>query len=66
LEAVPDGPRLLVSTRGPVALNKNVGLKSRMVQDEDQSLAHAFEVKAMPSAVIIDSRGVVASDVRLP
>lgn len=62
-EAIQDGPRLLVVTRGPIGLNKDVGLTSPMVQDDDQSLARAFDVKATPSAVVIDSRGIVASEV---
>jgi peroxiredoxin len=62
-EADADGPRLLVVSRGPVALNQDAGLRSPVVLDDDRSLADLFGVAGTPAAVVIDAQGVVASPV---
>jgi thiol-disulfide isomerase/thioredoxin len=62
-EERPDGPRLLVVTSGPVGLTRGLGLRSRMVPDDDHSLKRAFGVQATPSAVVVDALGPVASEV---
>lgn len=62
-EAVPDGPRMVVITNGPVALNRGVRLRSPMIADDDRSIAAAFGTRGAPAAVVIDGRGIVASDV---
>ncbi len=62
-EAQPGGPRLLVVTAGPVGLNKEVGLRSPMIPDDDSTLKRTFGVTGTPAAVVIDALGIVASDV---
>lgn len=62
-EASARGPRLLVVSRGPVALNLDAGLTSPVVLDDDHSLASAFGVTGTPAAVLIDARGAIATDV---
>ena len=62
-EGRPEGPRLLVVTSGPVALNKEVGLRAPMVLDDDGDIKRAFGVQATPSAVVVDAVGIVASEV---
>ncbi len=59
----PDGPRLVVITSGPVAMNKEVGLRAPMVPDDDATIKRAFGVQATPSAVVVDAVGIVASEV---
>jgi thiol-disulfide isomerase/thioredoxin len=62
-EAHPGGPRLIVVTAGPVGLNKEVGLRSPMIPDDDGSLKRTFGVTGTPAAVVIDALDIVASDV---
>ena len=57
------GPRLIVATAGPIGLNKEVGLRSLMIPDDDSSLKWTFGVTGTPAAVLIDALGIVASDV---
>ena len=56
-------PQLVIVSRGPIGLNREVGFASRMVLDDDRSLATAFGVSGTPAAVLIDTTGVVASPV---
>jgi len=56
-------PQLVIVSRGPVGLNREVGFASRMVLDDDRSLATAFGVKGTPAAVLIDRSGNVSSQV---
>jgi hypothetical protein len=52
-----------VITAGPIGLNKDVGLSSAMIPDDDGSLKRTFGVTGTPAAVVIDALGIVASDV---
>lgn len=56
-------PQLVIVSRGPVGLNREVGFVSRMVLDDDRSLATAFGVTGTPAAVLIDRSGNVSSPV---
>ncbi len=62
-DADPAGPRLIVVTAGPVALNREAGLRAPMIADDDHSLKGTFGVRGTPAAVVIDAMGFVASDV---
>lgn len=62
-EARATGPRLLIVSRGSAALNRDTGLISPIVLDDDRSLAAAFDVTGTPAALLIDERGIVASNV---
>jgi len=56
-------PRSVIVSRGPVGLNREVGFASRMVLDDDRSIATAFGVTGTPAAVLIDGSGTVVSPV---
>jgi thiol-disulfide isomerase/thioredoxin len=60
-ESDPDGPRLQIVSRGPVALNQEAGLRSMVVLDDDQAVAGRFGVMSSPVAFAIDGLGTVAS-----
>jgi thiol-disulfide isomerase/thioredoxin len=62
-EAQQFRPQLVIVSRGPVGLNREVGFASRMVLDDDRSIATAFGVTGTPAAVLIDRSGVVGSPV---
>ena len=48
-------------TAGPIGLNKEVGLRSPMIPDDDSSLKRMFGVTGTPAVVEIDALGIVAS-----
>lgn len=58
-----DRPRLLVVSRGPAEMNKQLGFRSPIVSDDDREIARMFDVKGTPSAVLIDQSGNVATPV---
>ena len=58
-----DRPRLLVVSRGPAEMNKQLGFRSPIVSDDDREIARMFDVKGTPSAVLIDQFGIVATPV---
>jgi thiol-disulfide isomerase/thioredoxin len=58
-----DGPRVLVVSRGPIALNQEANLGAPVVLDDDHAIMDMFGVVATPSAVLIDSAGFVATKV---
>ena len=62
-DAEPDGPRMIVVTSGPVALNRDAGLRAPMIQDDEGVLKRTFGVLGTPAAVLIDGDGRVATDV---
>lgn len=62
-EASMSEPRLLVVSRGPVALNRKAGLTSPVILDDDQALAAVFGVTGSPAALLIDARGSIATEV---
>lgn len=63
LEARPGTPNVVVVSRGPVGLNRELGLASPIVLDDDRMIARAFGSTGTPAAIVIDDRGVIASDI---
>lgn len=55
-------PGLLLIVPGASSGNQIVNLRSPMVIDRDGSAARAFGISAWPSAVMVDARGDIASD----
>jgi thiol-disulfide isomerase/thioredoxin len=63
-ENPPKGaPKLVVVSTGTVEANEALGLKSTVVLDEGFSVGRAFGASGTPSAVLIDAKGNIASDV---
>ena len=58
-----EGPRLLIISRGPIALNQEAGLGAPVVLDDNHAITETFKVAATPSAVLIDAAGTVVSEV---
>jgi thiol-disulfide isomerase/thioredoxin len=56
-------PRLLVVANGTEEENRAIGLRSRVVLDQDFRAASAFGATGTPSAVLLDADGRVASGV---
>jgi methylamine dehydrogenase accessory protein MauD len=60
----PEGvPRLLVVSTGAVEDNRAMGLRSKVVLDQTFSAGGAFGANGTPSAVLVDRRGNIASEV---
>ncbi|MGN6033462.1 MAG: redoxin domain-containing protein [Thermomicrobiales bacterium] len=62
-EAHPDAPYILVISRGPKALNREFGIASPIVFDDDRFITRTYGVTGTPAAVVIDANGVIASPV---
>ncbi len=59
----PDAaPKLLVVSTGTVEANRALGLRSPVVLDQTFSSGAAFGANGTPSAVLVDARGRIASD----
>jgi peroxiredoxin len=65
IEANPPAhaPRLLVVAKGSVEANRAAGLNSPVVIDSDFAVSQRFGANGTPSAVLIDERGHIASEV---
>lgn len=60
----PEGaPKLLVVSAGTVEANKEMGLRSPVVLDQQFAAGRAFGAAGTPSAVLVDKEGKVASEV---
>jgi thiol-disulfide isomerase/thioredoxin/uncharacterized membrane protein YphA (DoxX/SURF4 family) len=60
----PEGaPRLLVVSAGTPEANKEMGLSSPVVLDQQFEAGRAFGAMGTPSAVLVDAEGKVASEV---
>jgi peroxiredoxin len=60
----PEGaPKALVVSAGTVEANKAMGLSSRVVLDQQFAAGRAFGTSGTPSAVLVDERGKIASEV---
>jgi thiol-disulfide isomerase/thioredoxin/uncharacterized membrane protein YphA (DoxX/SURF4 family) len=59
----PSAPRLLVIAKGSLEANRAAGLRSPVVLDSDFVVGRAFGASGTPSAVLIDERGNIASEV---
>jgi release factor glutamine methyltransferase len=55
-------PRLLVVVQGSASGKQVVDFRSPVVIDRDASLARAFGIDDAPSAILVDARGNIASD----
>ncbi|HET8522098.1 MAG TPA: redoxin domain-containing protein, partial [Thermomicrobiales bacterium] len=63
-ENPPKGaPKLVVVSTGTVESNEALGLKSTILLDEGFSVGRTFGASGTPSAVLIDAKGNIASDV---
>ena len=60
--ALPQAPRLLVVSTGDPHANRAMDLRSPVVLDEGFATGRAFDATGTPSAVLVDARGRIASD----
>lgn len=58
-----DAPKLLVVSAGSEEANKEMGLTSPVLLDQQFAVGRAFGASGTPSAVLVDAEGKVASDV---
>ncbi len=56
-------PKLLVVSTGTVEANRAMGLRSPVVLDQGFTAGSAFGATGTPSAVLVDARGKIASEV---
>ena len=62
----PEGaPTLLVVSAGTEEANREMGLVSTVVLDQQFAVGQAFGTSGTPSAVLIDAEGNVASELAL-
>jgi thiol-disulfide isomerase/thioredoxin len=62
-EAQRDAPRIVVVSRGPRALNREFGITSPIVFDDDRTITRTYGATGTPAAIVIDANGVVASGI---
>jgi methylamine dehydrogenase accessory protein MauD len=63
-ESPPEGaPKLLVVSAGTEEANREQGLSSPMVLDQQFAVGRAFGASGTPSAVLVDAEGRIASEV---
>src|SRR5215212_10236593 len=58
-----DAPKLLVVSAGTEEANREQGLSSTVVLDQNFAVGRAFGASGTPSAVLVDAQGKVASDI---
>jgi thiol-disulfide isomerase/thioredoxin len=58
-----DAPRLVVVSAGSEEANKEMGLASPVLLDQNFATGRAFGASGTPSAVLVDAEGKVASEV---
>jgi peroxiredoxin len=64
--SLPEGaPKLLVVSSGTEEANREQGLSSTVVLDQNFAVGRAFGASGTPSAVLVDAEGKVASDIAL-
>ena len=56
-------PKLLVVSTGDVATNRAMGLRSPVVLDQGFTVGPTFGATGTPSAVLVDARGRIASEI---
>jgi len=54
-------PRLLVVSTGSAEVNRQMGLLSEVLLDDDFRVGRAFRATGTPSAVLLDKRGIVSA-----
>jgi hypothetical protein len=57
-----EAPKLLVVSTGAQEANREMDLRSPVVLDEQLAVGPAFGAPGMPSAVLVDERGNIASE----
>jgi thiol-disulfide isomerase/thioredoxin len=63
-ENPPEGaPKLLVVSAGTQESNKAMGLSSSVVLDQGFEAGRAFGARGTPSAILVDAKGKIASEV---
>jgi peroxiredoxin len=62
-EAPEDAPRLVVVSAGSEEANREMGLASPVLLDQQFAVGRAFGASGTPSAVLVDAEGKVASEV---
>jgi peroxiredoxin len=62
-QAPEDAPRLVVVSAGSEEANKQMGLASPVLLDQNFATGRAFGASGTPSAVLVDAQGKVASEV---
>jgi thiol-disulfide isomerase/thioredoxin/uncharacterized membrane protein YphA (DoxX/SURF4 family) len=55
-----DAPQLLVISTGPAETNRQMGLRSEILLDDDYLVGRAFKSTGTPSAILLDERGTVS------
>ena len=58
-----DAPKLLVVSAGTEKANREQGLSSTVVLDQNFAVGQAFGASGTPSGVLVDAQGKVASDI---
>jgi thiol-disulfide isomerase/thioredoxin len=61
--APKDAPRLVVVSAGSEEANREMGLSSPVLLDQNFATGRAFGASGTPSAVLVDAQGKVASEV---
>jgi peroxiredoxin len=62
--SLPEGaPKLLIVSGGTVEANKEMGLTSTVVLDQQFAVGRLFGASGTPSAVLVDAEGMIASEV---
>jgi thiol-disulfide isomerase/thioredoxin len=61
-EKAPNAPRLVVLSTGSIEINKQMGLRSTIVIDEEFSVGQRCGAIGTPSGLLIDSEGNVAAE----
>src|SRR5215218_3898433 len=62
-EAPESAPRIVVVSAGTEEANKEMGLTSPVLLDQSFAIGRAFGASGTPSAVLVDAKGKVASEV---
>ena len=62
-EAPESAPRIVVVSAGTEEANKQMGLTSPVLLDQSFATGRAFGASGTPSAVLVDAKGKVASEV---
>jgi peroxiredoxin len=63
MQAPKDAPRLVVVSAGSEEANREMGLTSPILLDQNFATGRAFGASGTPSAVLVDAEGKVASEV---
>jgi peroxiredoxin len=62
--SLPEGaPKLLIVSAGTVEANKEMGLTSTVVLDQQFAVGRVFGASGTPAAVLVDAEGMIASEV---